>query len=79
MSRSSSTDLCGGRLATAVPTAILENLRWTLASDELEKREGFKECMDVTGRPTEFQFNRVAMGVPRSVIGIGRSPLYRFF
>ncbi len=34
MSQGSSTDLCGGRLATAVPTAILENLRRTLRSDE---------------------------------------------
>ncbi len=30
MSQGSRTDLCGGRLATAVPTAILENLRRTL-------------------------------------------------
>ena len=34
MSQGSRTDLCGGRLATAVPTAILENLRRTLRSDE---------------------------------------------
>ncbi len=37
MSQGSSTDLCGGRLATAVPTAILENLRRTLRSDEPKK------------------------------------------
>ncbi len=36
MSQGSRTDLCGGRLATAVPTAILENLRRTLRSDEPE-------------------------------------------
>ncbi len=34
MSQGSRTDLCGGRLATAVPTAILENLRRILRSDE---------------------------------------------
>ncbi len=37
MSQGSRTDLCGGRLATAVPTAILENLQSpsrTLRSDE---------------------------------------------
>ncbi|TWT73996.1 hypothetical protein CA85_08800 [Allorhodopirellula solitaria] len=34
MSQGSRTDLCGGRLATAVPTAILENLGRTFPSDE---------------------------------------------
>ncbi len=44
MSQGSRTDLCGGRLATAVPTAILENLRRTLRSDEPEISQAHHCC-----------------------------------
>ncbi len=59
MSQGSRTDLCGGRLATAVPTAILENLRRTLRSDEQKFFPRYSWSPFLQSRPRLAQLSRV--------------------